>query len=371
MKAGQNCLLCHQNPTGGGMRGEYATQFLVPERLAMYGAGSAEAGDPPAPPNPRIGENLTIGVDVRTVHLTRDDVDSGNNFLQMQGSLYLNLELEPRVSLYVHEELGSGSARAYELYGLGFVLPATGYVKVGRFVPAFGWKRADHRAFTRREYVVFPAFPPQSDTGVEVGFLPGPFSFQFSATNGEFASARDANDELAWTARGEVRRDLGPAHAAIGGSYSQRRGVVGSGASAAGEDVWAGGPFAAVRWGRLTWLGEFDWAHREVAIGLPAREIYLSFTTSQELSVELRQGLDVVAVYDFHDVDFKWESGTLTRVGVGLDALLTPWLGARADLNFFRPEDGRDLVERGGLGLAPGEEPEDILQSVFQIHLLY
>ena len=61
-----------------------------------------------------------MGVDFRTAYLDRTDRVSGNNFLQMQGSLYLSIDLEPRVSVYVQEELGQGAARAFEIYGLGF-----------------------------------------------------------------------------------------------------------------------------------------------------------------------------------------------------------------------------------------------------------
>ncbi|HMB68083.1 MAG TPA: hypothetical protein VKU85_02185, partial [bacterium] len=35
MAVGQDCNLCHINPTGGGVRDPYATQYLLPTRLAM------------------------------------------------------------------------------------------------------------------------------------------------------------------------------------------------------------------------------------------------------------------------------------------------------------------------------------------------
>jgi len=363
MRLGQDCLLCHQNPSGGGMRSEYASQYLLPERLAMR-AGAASGGSEGALPDPRLNDNVLIGADLRTAYLQRSDRDAGNNFLQMQGSLYLSVELESRVSIYVQEEMGQGAARAFEIYGLAFLLPASGYVKAGRFVPAFGWKHDDHRSFTRRELVFLPAFPPQSDTGVEIGFLPGPLALQLSATNGEFASAREQNDELAWCARGDFRRDFPGGHAVLGGSYYQHRGTQGSGAAAAGQDVYAGGPFAGLRLGRVTWLGEFDWTHREQAAGVAPLDIFRTFTTSQELSWEVVQGLDVVAIYDFHDPDLDRESGAVQRIGGAVNALPRPWLGLYAGLNVFRLDDGPDLAARTGF-------TEDATEANVMIHFLY
>jgi hypothetical protein len=363
MRAGQNCLLCHQNPSGGGMRSEYASQSLMRERLAMSCAGGGGQGAEVLP-SPRLGDNVVLGADMRTALLDRTDQDTGNNFLLMQGSLYVSFELEPRVSLYVQEEFGQGAARAFELYALGFLLPASGYVKVGRFVPAFGWKYDDHRAFTRREFVFLPAFPPHSDTGVEVGFLPGPLSLQMAATNGEFASAREQNDELAWTARGELRHDFAGGHAALGGSYYQHRGTRGGATAATGEDVYAGGPFAGVRVGRAMWLGEFDWTHREMAAPGVSRSVFRTFTTSQELSWELIQGLDAVATYDFHDVDLDRASGAVSRIGAAVSALPRAWMGLYAGVSFYRAEDGPDLATRAG-GSA------DATETNVMVHLLY
>nr|MEE4266754.1 hypothetical protein [Candidatus Krumholzibacteria bacterium] len=34
---GQSCTLCHTNPTGGGLRTEYASQYLIPEEIAGQG----------------------------------------------------------------------------------------------------------------------------------------------------------------------------------------------------------------------------------------------------------------------------------------------------------------------------------------------
>lgn len=365
MRLGQDCLLCHQNPSGGGMRSEYASQYLLPERLTMK-AGVAENGAEEAPfANPRIADNVVLGLDLRTAYLDLQNQDAGNNFLQMEGALHLSVELSPSASIQLSEEMAQGAARAVEIYGLAFVLPGSGFVKVGRFVPAFGWKLDDHRAFTRREFVFLPAFPPHSDTGVELGYLHGGWSLQVSATNGEFAAAREQGDELAWTARGSWRRDVSGGHVALGGSYMQHRGIRRTASNASGADVYAGGPFAGVRVGSLTWLGEFDWAHREAgneAGNGPAS--FLTFTTSQELSWEIAQGIDLVALYDFHDVDVREETGALARYGGAIDARVRPWISVHAGVTHLEAQDGPDLAARAGSATGGNE-------SIVMIHFLY
>ena len=198
---GQNCNLCHHNPTGGGMRSLYASQYLMPTRFAMKAIAEGE----PSPVNPKIGDNVTLGADLRTFHLWEEDRESGNNFINMQGSAYLAFEPDPKYSLYLHEEVGQGSAEAYELYAMGYVLPANGYLKVGKFVPSVGWKFPDHRSFVRREFVFLPQVPPHSDTRIEAGAYPGSFSLEASVLNGNFLVPRDNDNELAFCARGAWR----------------------------------------------------------------------------------------------------------------------------------------------------------------------
>ena len=60
---GQNCVLCHVNPTGGGMRSLYASQFLVPEEIAASGWQPEEMETL----SPQISPNLAVGLDLRTL----------------------------------------------------------------------------------------------------------------------------------------------------------------------------------------------------------------------------------------------------------------------------------------------------------------
>lgn len=352
---GQNCNLCHLNPTGGGLRSLYASQYLLPTRFAM--AARSEEEKPPV--NPQIGDDVTIGADLRVFHLAEEDREAGNNFVTMQGSLYLAFQLDPKFSLYLHEELGQGNALAYEIFGLGYVFPWNGYLKAGKFVPAFGWKVPDHRAFTRREFVFLPTFPPHSDTGIEFGVSPGPFTLEASITNGEFRSPRDSDRDFAYTARGSFRMTdaVGGLNAVAGASYHQR--------GEKGDGLWAGGPFASATWNRLTWIGEFDWSHAEIPpAGEAPRSNSTSVTLSQELSLRVVRGFDAVVSHDFFDPTKNRQTGSVERWGAGLEALPYSFLGIQAMVYLFHPDDGPEIAGRYGYA-------DDRLQSAVQIHVLY
>ena len=348
LRAGQNCALCHQNPDGGGARSTYASQYLIPTRLAMV----RKSHDPNAEPatNPQISKDLVIGADLRTFWLGQEDRDSHNNFVQMEGALYVTLQLDPRLSAYIHEELGQGSATAYELFGMGWLAPGTAYVKVGRFVPAFGWRPSDHRTFTRRDFVFLPTNPPQSDTGIELGLRHGPFELELGLMNGEFASAFELNDELAFVARGAAMRTVGPMNLALGASYWQHRGL--------DRERWAGGPFGGFSWGRVTWWGEIDWLHSIFpATGTQPSDVATSLTTS-------------------HDVDVDLASGAGDRLGGGVEAWPFPALRVRAKVNYFQVDEGPAFRGQDSASTEPlpphgATLPDDVVEGEIEVHFLY
>jgi hypothetical protein len=346
--AGQNCSLCHQNPSGGGLRSGYATQYLIPERLAMR-TGSDEGA---ILPDPQIGQDIVVGADARTFGLWQEDADSGNNFVQMSGAVYGAIQLRERYALYLHTEWGQGAASAPEIWGIGWFLPGAGYVKAGRFVPAFGWRVPDHRSFTRRDFVFLPPFPPHSDTGLEIGFHPGRFQLQASVTNGEFRSPRDGDQDLAVTARGAWLFSVSGVNAQIGGSWFSNDGTQ--------EKRLAGGGFAGASWRALTWLGELDWSRAEPRNGDPTRN---RSTLSQELSIAVVQGFWVVGTYDFHDPDVDRQTGAVHRAGAGLDALVSPFLQLRGKVNAFLVDEGADATRLG--------YTSDFVQAELEIHFLY
>lgn len=333
---GQKCLLCHQGPTGGGMRNLYASQFLVPSEIAAR----PYENDSLALPDPEIARNVTIGADLRTLALYDNEHKQENDFLQMEGSVYLHFQLDRRFTAYFDR----GMSGNYELYGTGFVLPAGGYFKVGRFTPAYGWRFADHTMFTRADLGYFDP-PAHTDVGVELGFFPGDASLNLAVMNGAPGATRDTDGRRMYVARAEIRRRVGPMNIAAGAS----------GLAVDEEEArpWAAGPFGYASWGPWTWVGEWDWKRREGDGGPTA------FVTSHEFTRRIVQGVDLRAVYDFYDPDIDHRTGARRRFGVGFDTLPYPFLGVLAMVNFLGYEDGLEVAG------------DDRVQTTAVVHFLY
>src|SRR5262245_59746661 len=214
----QDCNLCHVNPTGGGQRTTYATQYIVPKEMSWLKLSDSTM----AAIDPQLCKSVTIGADARTFFF-RDDLDPTDvvqtlpfqDFVQMQGNLYLTLQLTDSFSLYFDKGIGPTSS-TLELYGLGYILPATGWVKVGRFTPDFGWRTPDHTAFTRQYMGFIPPF--QTDVGLEVGVNPGNLMLTGSVLNGNLGSTTDNDDRMELTGRALYRMHAGKLGFALGGS---------------------------------------------------------------------------------------------------------------------------------------------------------
>lgn len=344
---GQNCTLCHHNPTGGGLRTLYATQYLVPAELAMRpgfgGADSAAAADvaadaggeaPQSPlPDPQLNAAVTVGADLRSL-LYEGEGERGS-IMDMQGDLYVAVQADPRFSLY----LDQGKSATEEFFGMAYVLPANGYFKTGRFTPAYGWRFDDHQMAGRR-YLLFPegSDVPSAlnDAGLEVGIFPGRVEASASALRGSGQNGDSFAGRLV------VRRSQGPWNLALGGSVLRRQEV--------GGHRRAAGGFGYVACGPVTWLWQVDETRAEGRTGM---------LVSQELGWRLRQGMDLRVTYSFQDPDVDLETGARARWGVGVDALPYPYFGALLMANLYDSRQGQ-LVEQ-----------DDYYQVELVLHFLY
>ncbi len=339
---GQKCLLCHTDPSGGGMRSSYASQFLVPSEMSMQAFTMAELDGI----DPSISSTVSMGADLRTLyrHSTADDRKSGNNFFQMQGDLYFHIQAGERLSLH----LDQGISEISEVFGLAFVLPAGGYVKAGRFTPAYGWRFAEHEHFVRKFTGLAP--PGQTDVGVEVGFFPlSKVSLSLGVLNGSGGQRLDGDNRPAFVGRVELRHGFGALNLAVGVSaYRDEE-------RAAGAEHLLAGPFAYLSRGRLTWLGEWDWDSRK---GIEGEQV-TALVASQELAWQLVEGLDIRATWNFLDPDVDLATGSHSKLGLGLDVLATPFVGLLAMINHNRFEAGTAFPE------------DDYFQAELVLHFLY
>lgn len=347
----QDCHLCHMNPTGAGERTLYASQFIAPTELAITEL------DPETMErlSPSLSDAVTIGADLRTLFL-RDTIEEDDrfqtrrpqfeNFFEMQGNLYFHLQATDRLAIYYAQGINTTS----EFFGIGHYLPANGYMKVGRFMPDFGWRFADHTHFTR-DYLGF--FPPQhTDVGMEAGTYPGPFSFSAGVYNGNLGGINEFDDRLAAAGRGAVRWSAGPLTGSLGGSVWRNW-------NTQGLDLprLATGPFASLGIGRVTWLGEIDYAET-VFTGQPLRR---SWFAANELTVALARGVDLTGQFDYVDPDRDRPSDARYRVGGGIEVLPLPFLEFEGWFNRYQDERAAE----------PGYVPEEYSQILLQLHVLY
>lgn len=336
----QSCQLCHDDPSGGGKRSLYAAQYLWPVEMVTFppAAETLERLDP------RLGGNVSAGCDLRTIYHDSSAEGGAQGFFQMEGNLYLSIDPDPRYSLY----LTRGVSGSYEVFGLARVLPARGYLKVGRFVPPYGWRLADHTAFVREQGGFQP--PAHSDVGVEAGLYPGRFSLQLAAVNGARGSLRDDDGELAASGLALGRFRLAGFSCAAGASFSA------SPRDAAGERRSGGGPFGSLSWGPLTWVGEMDWLQRERAGERPDAT---GWTISQEWSGRIERGCDLIVTHDFHDPDLDRASGARERWGAGAEWRPAAFVQIRA------------IVLRDRIDAGPALAGEDSWLTEGQVHFLY
>jgi hypothetical protein len=333
----QKCALCHVNPSGGGLRTLYASQYLVPEEIAWAKPGDEILSNI----DPEISKNVVVGTDFRLIHRYSDDETPQKNFFQMQGDIYVDFRMDESLSLYYDQGISS----RYELFGLWEGLPLTGYVKLGRFVPAYGWKFDDHTMFVRSELGFFP--PGNSDVGIEFGLSPQRFDVQFGLLNGNRGGTSDNNEKFATMFSGAWRFHAGEVGAAVGAAgYWEDNETANYG---------TGGTFGYVLWRRLAWLYQVDWTLDDPqGVGHTT-----GFVASNELAYLVRKGFEVRATYDFFDPDFNVGSGAKSRWGGGVWVMPKAFLALEALYRATRVDEG------------PALSGDDTWETVLQFHLLY
>ncbi len=131
-----NCITCHLNPGGGGMRNEFGNYTTALNELTLQSTKKLliKKYRPP-----RLSDNATFGFDSRYLLL-----EDGTLF-RMQTDFYL--ALEPLDDFYYYFRFSeNGISEQYALFGFK---KFKYYFKAGRFSPEYGLGQADHKSFVR------------------------------------------------------------------------------------------------------------------------------------------------------------------------------------------------------------------------------
>lgn len=309
-KVEQKCNLCHVNPTGGGMRNTFGSQYFAQTELAVHTVPLSDI----VKFQPNLSDNISMGADLRTLYIYNKTVKQ-STFFQMESKLYINAQINDRFSVTLSDNINT----AYEVFGMGYYLPYQGYIRAGKFMPSFGWRFADHTSFVK-EQMLWP--PGYSDTGMEFGLYPFGISANFGLFNGT-SSQFDENMGKAFAARFEGRKHIGFLGFGLGASYWRSDRPSGS--------VEMYGPFNYLNLlkGRLIHTGEADWL-KDNSTKLT------SFATTQNLAFMIRQGIWLETTYDYKDPDTKLKDGTVTRYGINLDIFPIGFAEFEPSLRFYR-----------------------------------
>lgn len=373
---GMECIQCHVNPTGGGMRNEYGRNvfentFLPwsakrapPSWLApsFEASKEGEAGDGSTAEiertssgfSPDLTEWLTIGADARLAYLLiRPDrraaeaahLDVTSSFFLMQGDLYHAARINERFTLYLDVGIYSG----FEVWALARLTrldaPFTLYAKAGRFLPPFGIREVEHQLFTR-EGVGFGG--TDRDTGLELDAYWGPVTWSTAVVNGtlgdtafDTAGSQRRTFEKAVSSRLSARAVPLGFRAQLGGSFywsdnnAQTNPLLASSVPAtANDEVKKGatevraGAFLTLNRGRFTYLADAAWVENRFTS--EALSPLRGYATYQELSFVPTQGLELVGTYEFMDPDVEVLHNATHRAGVVMELFPLPFTEVRA-----------------------------------------
>jgi hypothetical protein len=222
----------------------------------------------------------------------------------MQGDIYMNFRLAKKVSIYLDKGIYGG----FEIFGLLNILPANGFVKIGKFVPNYGIKMDDHRTYIRT-YTGFSAETGRPElTGAEVAFLPGPVSITGGVYNSSDGFGVGTGNSKAALGRVEgmfkASEDIS---IGIGGNVFTKM-------NAGGQRTTLFGGFGSFSYLDFTILGEADLIQNKLA----GTKI-TGLVTFVEANYVVTPGLDLKVGYNFYDPNKDFKTGSLSKYSIGLE----------------------------------------------------
>ena len=313
LRSGQTCVDCHVNPTGGEMRSK-GGWFYGKNTLPMYRSDGTLS--------PKIGENITFGLDYRTQFLTKStDSTFQTDFQKMEGTIYLNVEMSDEIDVYARYDF---LFSIWEAYALLNVLPNDSYIKVGTFSPNFGIRLDDHTAYTRggdlgvlfatgsRQGLIYD--PRYTETGVELGINIGEAAF-LTASVGNPRS-REFIADPTYTARLEFHPVIADKISLLfGGSFAaykeQRFNPVKNQSGIANIQFYGG--FGGIAVGDATLMAEYEIGKNNIITGSSTSSLMI------EGAYTITKGLEAVVRYDRFDKDINSPGNELKRLITGFE----------------------------------------------------
>ena len=342
IREGRKCSSCHVNMDGGGMRTLLANTHM--QEITHYRDLFPELENATEAFNGQITSFLSIGGDLRLNDsiVFQDEPDAqglvphkvlrGNveeNVLDFRrASLYALVTLIPDyLEVYLDESFAPGGVITRELFGLvKGLLPWKGYVKGGKFFLDYGLRSADDNLFsldndTNKQFVRGRTGTDfeSSDTGVEVGFQPGPTHLTVQVTNGP---PGDADVRVTSNAYALFTDIPVIENAMIGASFMH----LGSDSG----DTYTYGAYAGSNLGPLEYQGEVDWIHFSASGDAQAVGSFLAYGEVNYLLLDWIN-CKVFGEYADNDPNADTTSSAQNRFGFGVQ----PFLGRFLQTSLF------------------------------------
>lgn len=319
-RTGYSCGQCHVNRTGGGMRTAFGSlygQTILPARLLRF---REEGNLLPADPDARFA----YGGDVRVAYsaVSSDDYADTASFEIPAADVYAQLRLlSGRLSVYLDQGVGSGVSSTRELFGLLSSRKGNGYLKLGKFIPPFGWALPDDDAFIR-EPLGFAFSAP--DTGIQAGIEPGDWGVHVAVINGNAATRDDDRTKkfvlLTERRLGKSRVGLSAASDLSGGTRTSWVGV-----------------FWSQKIGRFSLLAEGDWRRAR-----PGDEPFVDTRVGFfETDLLIKRGLNLKYAHDWIDPSRAVVTDQRQRDSFGVEYIPYPFVQLRV---FVRRKEGPPQV---------------------------
>ncbi len=316
-RTGFKCQACHVNPTGKGMRNEFGSTYGRDDITLPTYKDLTDYDDMTT----RLGPNLSFGGDYRSMFYSETQ-NHTNTFFQMQAAFYVDLRLNKRFQVYADKDF-LGDA---EIFGLARVLPLDGYLKIGRFIPAYGTKVDDHNYFIRggpyNPGVQFAGqFPPgyptglrfgelSEDTGLELGIAPSIFTLSAGIFDGQpgvtLPTTGTKNKSVAL--RGDARFRLAGINWNFGGSYYDSP-------STTDRKTFYGAFGAMTLFENVTLTSELDYVEHQPSVAPTT----VGLIWWHELNWMVTQGIDLKVAYESYDPDKDLQNGVFSQVTVGAE----------------------------------------------------
>ncbi len=305
---GASCMACHVNPTGSGLRNDYGSNVVALEELPFKKWQSKGDEDWDG----TIGDHLQVGGDFRMQGIQFNDSDTTRKsaVFPMQAEVYAFIKLHENAGVFY--KLSADKNSKTEYWGLFNVLPKNGWIRVGQTLPNYGIRLDDHTSFVRYGNISktivgldsqegFQLFWSKKSSLVEFG-LPFGNGFLLTASGGTPLNEKSVNyDEIKnFTSQLYFARSFEKFSPMFSLNFMKE------------EEFTLMGVAGGLSFSKFTWTFELDKAEDLI----PGSNSYAYY---EELAWEIKQGVHLIAKYDFFDPDEKWLTGAISRYTLGVE----------------------------------------------------